>query len=303
MAQVLTSTWSIAQLFAPWMPIIVTKLGDEEVQYRAAVAVSKWANSENEGSFEEIAQIGAELEDKLWEAVIKQRAFEGRGTEQQRFVDAADYSDAWAPDVKVWYICRCNQGAGWGCCNTLIESKEWDRFHADPLATGQRWYCGNCAGKCRLKYGLLLEVKMAGVLHYLLADSPSNHVKDIKGMMLEDQLGKTCQTAEELYERIPGIRPASTVFFEPIEQGWATHKKLVGHYRITNMDHLESLPKWDWGILYKLPAVIASGSAGKAVQDSKAIGGRIKYITRPHVPYDLTPSHWCTPRTSRGCEA
>ena len=117
-ANVLTSTWSIAQLFAPWMGTISTKLGDEELQLRAALALHKWATSAEDGNLEEIAKIGAELEDKLMEAAYRRRAFESKGEEQQKFNDVADYSDAWTPDVKVWYICRTSNGKDWGKCNT-----------------------------------------------------------------------------------------------------------------------------------------------------------------------------------------
>ena len=94
-----------------------------------------------------MAKKGAELEDALQRAAHTQIAFADKGLEKQRFVNAADYSDEWAEGFRAWYICRANQGEGWGSFNTFISSKHWDRFRDDPMATGQRWYCGNCGAR------------------------------------------------------------------------------------------------------------------------------------------------------------
>ena len=120
---------------------------------------------------------GFALEEKLREAASRERAFESRGEDQRKFVNAADYADGWVDDgagsqFNVYYICRSDQGAGWPNCNTLIESKQWDRLHEDPNATGQRWYCCNCGAKYRTKFGVLIEWKINGIAHYLLAELP-----------------------------------------------------------------------------------------------------------------------------------
>ena len=52
-------------------------------------------NGSNPKDFEEMAKEGAELEDRLQRAAHTQLAFADMGPEQQRFVNAADYSDEW----------------------------------------------------------------------------------------------------------------------------------------------------------------------------------------------------------------
>ena len=49
--------------------------------------------------------------------------------------------------------------------------------------------------------------------------------------------------------------------------GWKTCKPIVCHFAITNMDHLQALPKWSWGTIYQAPATLEHGAEG-AIQRS-----------------------------------
>ena len=95
-----------------------------------------------------------------------------------------------------------------------------------------------------------------------------------------------CRTPEELYEKLPGISPASANFFEARDIGWATSKKLTGYWAITNMEHLESVPKWDWNLVLQVPAILASGGVEQAAQKSITTGGRLQAVAPTFVPYD-----------------
>ena len=129
----------------------------------------------------------------------------------------------------VFYICQCNQGAGWGNCNTLIQSKLWGRLHDDPMATGQRWYCRNCGGRYFTKFGVLIEWKLQGVAHYLLGELPPDHLWDVKGMIIEARFGDNCGSPEELFKLIPDLVPASETYFRPrTGKGWKTGLSLDG---------------------------------------------------------------------------
>ena len=98
---------------------------------------------------------GGKLEDALWKADNMQIAFADKGDEQQRWINAAEYSDELAPGFRAWYVCMAGCGTGWPRCGTLISSKCWDTFHKDPAASKQRWYCGCCGAKYRTTFGLL----------------------------------------------------------------------------------------------------------------------------------------------------
>ena len=113
------------------------------------MAFKRWADGIDTESFVDMAERGAQLEEELQRAAQKRIAFADKGDEQDAFCYAADYADEWAENFRAWYICQANQGAGWGTCNTLIESKAWDTLHEDPMATKQRWYCGVCGTSTR----------------------------------------------------------------------------------------------------------------------------------------------------------
>ena len=87
----------------------------------AAQAFMKY-HSDDPKDFEEICKRGFELEEKLQTAAHKLRAFESKGEEQIVYANAADYADLWAKNAdqefNVFFICKGNQGEGWGTCNT-----------------------------------------------------------------------------------------------------------------------------------------------------------------------------------------
>ena len=288
--QVVRSLTKVADLFTPYLHLIKAKRGDEEDQVKAAQAFSKWANGNDPADLEALCQEGFALEEKLQEAANKQRAFESKGEDQVRFVNAADYADNWVSNeagdqFNVYYICRCDQGAGWGNCNTLIQSKEWDTLHEDPMAVKQRWYCRNCGGKYKTRYGVLIEWKLQGVAHYLLAELPPPHLWDVKGMIIEARFGENCGTPEELFKLIPTMAPASTNYFQPrTGLGWKTGMTLEGHFEILNMDHLQMLPKFPWDQFYHFPEIVQHGVDG-AVQRSREAGGVLQSVAPAYIPY------------------
>ena len=70
------------------------------------MAFMGWVNGTDVGTFEEMAKRGSDLEDELMAAATRQIAFADKGDLQATFVNAADYSDEWAKDFRVWYICQ-----------------------------------------------------------------------------------------------------------------------------------------------------------------------------------------------------
>ena len=90
---------------------------------------------------------------------------------------------------------------------------------------------------------------------------------DLKGVIIQHRFADDLASPEKLYKILPDLKPASENFFQPVLVSWKTGKSLVGHYAITNMDHLLSLPKWSWGTIYQAPAIIEHGAEG-AIQRS-----------------------------------
>ena len=90
---------------------------------------------------------------------------------------------------------------------------------------------------------------------------------DLKGAIIQQRFADDLASPEKLYAILPDLKPASENFFKPILVGWKTGKFLVGHYAITNMAHLESLPRWSWGTVYQAPGIIEHGVQG-AIQQS-----------------------------------
>ena len=102
-----------------------------------------------------------------------------------------------------------------------------------------------------------------------------------------------CETALDLFRKLPDLRPSSVNFFEPLLRGWKTGADLVGHYKILNMDHLLALPRWSWNQIYHTPEVLEHGVQG-AVERSIAEGGELRTVDPtfvPHVPNTVTLRH------------
>ena len=132
---------------------------------------------------------------------------------------------------------------------------------------------------------MLIEWKIDGMAHYLLADLPPDHLWDLKGMIIEARFGNTCGTDEELYALIPTLQPASTTYFRPREGlGWNTGKQMKGHYDILNMDQLLQLPRFEWNEFYHLPAAAEHGVKG-AVQQSRQEGGMLQHVAPTYIPH------------------
>ena len=151
------------------------------------------------------------------------------------------------------------------------------------MATRQRWYCGVCGAKYKTKFGLLMEIKHQGLGCYILADFPPQHMFDLKGAIIQQRFAEDLASPEKLYAILPDLKPASENFFKPILVGWKDGKSLTGHYSITNMAHLESLPRWSWGTVYQAPDIIEHGVEG-AIQHSLNTGGDLLGTERLLVP-------------------
>ena len=106
---------------------------------------------------------------------------------------------------------------------------------------------------------------------------------DLKGAIIQQRLAANVETPEELFALLPDLRPSSTVFLKPITKSWQTGKNLEGHYTITNMDHLLSLPRWKWETIYQVHDILEHGVQG-AIQQSLDAGGDLRGTEPLHIP-------------------
>ena len=98
---------------------------------------------------------------------------------------------------------------------------------------------------------------------------------DFKGAIIQERFASNLESPEALFAAFPDLVPCSTNFFEPVTSSWATGKSLECHYKITNMEHLRSLPLWKWDTIYQIPDIIEHGVEG-AIQRSLETGGVLR---------------------------
>ena len=90
---------------------------------------------------------------------------------------------------------------------------------------------------------------------------------DFKGAIIQQRFADDLENPEALFARFPDLQPSSTTFFQPVTLSWNTGRSLVCHYSITNMEHLQALPRWKWETIYQAPDIIEHGVEG-AIQQS-----------------------------------
>ena len=236
------------QLFGPVLWILKLKSEDMDEAALAARKFQAWMRGDTKfEDYEQDAKVGDALQIEFEDAVYKERAFASKADPIAMRL-AADYSDQWfshdSGAFNVFYVCMAG-GLDWECC-TLIESLKWDRLHADPAATKQRWYCW-CEAKYMTKFGVLCEIVSGDKCLYCRAELPPHDLQDAKGMMIESKF-KEANTPQELLDAIPKISPMERgSFFKPMPGK-------DGHYR-ADRTIFKSLPKLDWNQLYNLNKV------------------------------------------------
>jgi hypothetical protein len=205
-----------------------------------------------------------ELEAKLDQLDVP-LAFADKGAKQYDWIAAADYSDEWSceyhPDgtiktaMRVFHVCL--GGGTEHACNTVIEGETWVRWHEDPLATGQRWYCPLCSTKYKTKFGVLVELHIAGSVYFLLAEYPKAW-NDVKHMKVEFDFAKQVSTPKELYDKIMAVQPyTGDGFLRPA----MPHEVLAGRstdgiYRFADKAAFTGMAKWSWDDLASFTKVL-----------------------------------------------
>ena len=230
---------TLAQIFGPAIDLLRTKTVDEEEAVKHAKRLRAWLTGDTSNLDE-----GIEYEESLSHASTYCHAFKDcQNPEEMR--RAADYNDRWFASEEgvynVYYVCRAGGNTP---CNTVIQAKAWDRMKDDPLASKQRWYC-HCKARYKTAWGTLVEIFRDGVACYCLAGLPSPHMKDLKGLLVEQSF-KHVKSAPELYDSIPSIEPLAMDAFEPIPGR-------PGMWKLKAMQELEARPRFEWNQLYNLP--------------------------------------------------
>jgi hypothetical protein len=143
-----------------------------------------------------------------------------RTRRQWEYMLAAQYGDLWSEVLDkngkrigafmTFFVCLA--GHSWAPCGTVMDSKSWDRFHANPLVPKQRWYCNCCKARYMTRFGVLVETMLPptpghphGSWVYLRATVPSGDEEDIKAMRIEEELDPS--SPQDLYDRSPLTMP------------------------------------------------------------------------------------------------
>ena len=143
-------------------------------------------------------------------------------------------------------------GGGEWPCRTAISSKLWARLFADPMKTGQRWYCKVCTARYRAKFGVLIEIIRGDKALYCKADCPDDHVKDAKAMIIErNTQAAGHRTPEELYRALPVMRP--------MDRGdLLTATGATGHFTI-DKEAWSLMPTLKWTVIFALATTEQEG--------------------------------------------
>ena len=192
-----------------------------------------------------------------------QRAFEDKGALQTQFVRAADYTDEWfsgaSGALRAYYVCMARTGP-WdykrncaGRCGTLTRSDVWERLHADPLATGQRWYCGlglaECPARYKTTWGMIVEFVLAGKAFYCRAPVCDFHAMDTKAMLIEQKIRHLAVTdPQALFAIIPRVAPVAVgTYFRQVLLPSGQPKEGVFRF---DPEVYDEMPEMQWASLY-----------------------------------------------------
>lgn len=130
----------------------------------------------------------------------------------------------------------CMESPAQDPCCTLTSSARWTRLHGDIFATGQRYYCPVCPARCKVAFGVVVELIVRNEGYYCRAPFPDPHVEDLKAMPLE-QSPPNIANVDALLRAIPDVRPAGA--------DWILTTAKDGVYRL-NTEAMRNLPMLDW---------------------------------------------------------
>ena len=222
---------------------------------KAAGTFQDWLESGGAASFtapevDADADKGAALYENMDHKMNVWRAFADKPY-QDAWHRAADYSDSFfraeKSEFNVYYVClRKWDAAGTDRCNTATNSFAWDRLHADPLATKQRWYCPECGKRYTTTYGVIVELIdrtiTPAVAMYSKAEFPPQDIQDLKALCVQQKL-RQAKSPKELLDSLPWMSVA--------DQTHIFTKSKDGVFRFCN-ETRENLPQLEWYQLYNL---------------------------------------------------
>ena len=131
---------------------------------------------------------------------------------------------------------ECSGVLTWYCYNNSRRTEVGE--NGIRLKPEEKVYlCFYCKARYRTAWGTLVEIFRDGVACYCLAGLPSPHMKDLKGLLVEQSF-KHVKSAEGLYDSIPSIEPLAMDAFEPIPGR-------PGMWKLKAMQELEARPRFE----------------------------------------------------------
>jgi hypothetical protein len=256
--QVMLTHKQMHQLLQPYAQIFAIKMRD---QVRSCAAADKYLDA-LEGDDPTAQEKAAER----YDATFVQRAWADKGDLQKQFCRASDYTDEWFNShrnggtyaMRCYYVCMALTGP-WdfrnnvACrCGTLTRTDMWERKFDDPLATGQKWYCGdtnNCAARYKTKFGMLVEFVMGNQAFYCRAPICDFHAFDAKALLIQEKVAHLALTnPHDLLAHIPKVEPVAVgTHFRQVLRDDGRPKE--GVYKFAP-DTFDALPEMQWASLY-----------------------------------------------------
>ena len=127
----------------------------------------------------------------------------------------------------------------------LIVSSVWQRHIADPLATGQRWYCRICGARYRTANGCLLQISEGGRDYWIRTECPDELPKKLKAVAVQRDHPEAV-TPSALVEAIPQAAIVDSAFIKEIK---LPDNPLGGVYSYDGAV-FDTLPLFPWSTLF-----------------------------------------------------
>ena len=166
---------------------------------------------------------------------------------QWDLVYAASYQDqiAWKAGgnhFRYYFVCLAGLNT-WEptLCMSALSSKGWWKKHPGMVwKAGQKWGCLSCPANYKPKWGVNIEIMLAGQVMYMRSECPDLDTLDLQAMIAERDVYTRGMTPQQLYDAIPSFVPTPTAVMQVIGD------PADGHCKITDVEFFNKLEMFKW---------------------------------------------------------
>jgi hypothetical protein len=244
----------LSDIFSPIIDILQLKVVSMELGVSLAEKFKLWSAKKPDildvNAMNQYDQEGLDLHQCLEEASDWSSFTSKSNPHEWRL--ASDYSECMVSSVvgafNYYFVCKAG---GINPCWTMINSKNWTQYHADPIANKQRWYCKVCGARYKTRYGVLIEIVQKDTAKYMMAGFPPDSIGDVRAAAMERKHSEAC-TPAELFAAVPNLVPRSKLLLQVVEEGV---------YSITTPEALLSCGAFKWEQMFNLKPTKAEQKA------------------------------------------